>query len=160
MTDLDARLQRLEDREQLRELKHRYAALCDADYDADGLAELFTADAVWDGGEVMGRHEGREAIRTFFAASSAQMPFAIHHVLNERLDVDGDRATGRWYLWQPCVFAADGESAALWMAGRYEDSYRRENAEWRFAHVKIELRMLSPYEHGWAVAPFGAVQAK
>jgi hypothetical protein len=68
MTDLESRLARLEDREQLRELKHRYPALCDADYYADGLAELFTPDAVWDGG-AMGRHEGREAIRAFFAGS-------------------------------------------------------------------------------------------
>jgi ketosteroid isomerase-like protein len=145
--ELEARVRRLEDIEALKQLKHRYAALCDEDYDAERLAPLFTNDAVWDGG-AMGRYEGREAIRKFFAEAHKTVPFAIHHVSNPILEVDGDRATGRWYLWQPCVFA--GTDQAIWMAGRYTDTYRREDGLWRFEHVRIELRMLSPYEAGWA----------
>lgn len=152
MTDTDdtlARLRRLEDLEQLRTLKHRYAALCDADYQADELADLFTEDAVWDGG-VMGRYAGREAIRTFFAGAQEQMPFAIHHVSNAVLDIDGDRASGRWHLWQPCLTG----DQALWLAGTYEDRYRREGATWRFESVHLHLRMLSPYDVGWGKARF------
>ena len=65
LADLDRRIRRLEDLEAIKQLKARYAALCDANYDADGLAALFTADAVWDGGQ-LGKSEGREAIRQFF----------------------------------------------------------------------------------------------
>ncbi len=148
---IEARLQRLEDIEAIQQLKYRYAALCDQDYEADGLAELFTQDAIWDGGS-MGLNEGREAIRTFFRATPAVMPFAIHHVINPAIQVDGDQATGCWYLWQPCVVAEGNQ--AVWMAGRYDDQYRREEGGWRFSHVKIELRMLSPYEDGWAKTPF------
>jgi hypothetical protein len=72
-------------------------------------------------------------------------------VLNPIIEIDGDRATGRWYLWQPCTFA-EGEQA-LWMAAVYDDVYRREGEVWRFEHVRIELRMLSPYEAGWARTP-------
>ena len=36
------------------------------------------------------------------------------------------------------------------MAARYDDRYRRENGIWRFESVKIDLRMLSPYEEGFA----------
>jgi ketosteroid isomerase-like protein len=150
MTDIETRLQRLEDLEQLRDLKHRYAAFCDAEYDADGLADLFTEDAVWDGG-VLGRYEGRDAIRAFFAGASAQMPFAIHQVSNAVLDIDGERATGRWYLWQPCI----NDDQALWLAGTYADRYRRDAGAWRFEHVDLQLRMLSPYELGWGKARFG-----
>ena len=145
--DLAARVRRLEDIETLKQMKHRYAELCDEDYDADGLAALFTEDAVWDGGR-LGRFEGREAIRQFFAEADKIVPFAIHHVTNPIIEIDGDRATGRWYLWQPCVFA-EGDQA-LWMAARYSDRYRREDGVWRFEHVQITLRMLSPYETGWA----------
>jgi len=145
--NLEERIQRLEDIEALKQLKARYAGYCDDDYDADRLAPLFTEDAIWDGG-ALGRCEGREGIREFFAGASRLIPFAIHHVTNPILEIDGDRATGRWYLWQPCVHSAGDQ--ALWMAGRYDDSYRRENGEWRFAHVKIELNMLSPYEVGWS----------
>jgi hypothetical protein len=59
---LERRIRRLEDLEEIKQLKARYAAYCDAGYDADALADLFTTDAVWDGG-MLGRNEGREAIR-------------------------------------------------------------------------------------------------
>lgn len=38
---LERRLQALEDAEAIRDLKARYAALCDNHYDADGIAALF-----------------------------------------------------------------------------------------------------------------------
>ena len=146
-TDFEARLRRLEDVEAIRRLKHRYASYCDDGYDADRLVELFLENAVWDGG-MLGRFEGTEAIRRFFQSCSKAVPFAIHQVTNEVLDVDGDRATGRWYLWEPLVFAKG--DAGMWMAGRYDDVYRRVNGEWRFETVAIELRMLAPYEQGFA----------
>ncbi len=147
---LEARIQRLEDIEALKQLKARYAAHCDDDYNADELALLFTADAVWDGG-ILGRFVGREAIREFFGSADKAVPFAIHHVTNPILEIEGDRATGSWYLWQPCTFAEGNQG--LWMAGRYNDVYRRESGKWHFEHVSIELRMLSPYEAGWAHTP-------
>ena len=51
-------------------MKARYAALCDAQYDADGIALLFTEDALWESPD-LGRFEGREAIRGFFRFSTA-----------------------------------------------------------------------------------------
>ena len=48
--ELEKRLQTLEDIEAIKRLKARYCAMCDAGYDSDGLAGLFTEDAVWDGG--------------------------------------------------------------------------------------------------------------
>jgi ketosteroid isomerase-like protein len=44
--------------------------LCDAQYDADGIALLFTEDALWESPD-LGRFEGREAIRGFFHFSTA-----------------------------------------------------------------------------------------
>jgi hypothetical protein len=53
------------DAEAIRNLKACYAALCGSDYDADGIAMLFTKDALWES-PGLGRFEGREAIRNFF----------------------------------------------------------------------------------------------
>ncbi|MBI2963344.1 MAG: nuclear transport factor 2 family protein [Deltaproteobacteria bacterium] len=145
--DFAARLRRLEDLEAIRVLKYRYCTYCDDGYDAARLAPLFAADAVWDGG-ALGRFVGREAIRGFFAQCSKLVPFAIHQVTNPVIEVDGDRAVGRWYLWEPIVFASGNR--ALWMAARYDDRYRRERGEWLFESVMIDLRMLSPYEEGFA----------
>src|SRR5690349_6691204 len=56
---LERRLQALEDAEAIRNLKARYAALCGRQYDADGIAMLFTEDALWES-PGFGRFEGRE----------------------------------------------------------------------------------------------------
>jgi len=41
LEQIERRLQALEDAEAIRNLKARYAALCDRQYDADGIAALF-----------------------------------------------------------------------------------------------------------------------
>ena len=53
---VERRLQALEDAEAIRNLKARYAALCDSQYDADGIAMLFTEDAP----QHTGMHRGPE----------------------------------------------------------------------------------------------------
>ena len=47
---LEASLRRLEDIEAIKQLKAQYCSYCDDQYDVEGLAGLFTDDAVWDGG--------------------------------------------------------------------------------------------------------------
>jgi ketosteroid isomerase-like protein len=73
----------LEDAEAIRNLKARYAALCDNQYDADGIAMLFTEDALWES-PGLGRFEGREAIRGFFRGASGIFSFAIHRLTKQR----------------------------------------------------------------------------
>jgi hypothetical protein len=65
LEDLERRIRVLEDIETIKKLKARYCALCDEHFDADGLAVLFTEDAVWDRG-ALGCYRGRKAIQTFF----------------------------------------------------------------------------------------------
>ena len=141
----------LADVERIKQLKHTYCALCDDHYNADGLAALFTEDAVWDGGP-MGVQRGRAAIRSFFEGSSKRVPFALHMVTNPIIEVEGDTATGSWYLWQPMVYALPEGEQAYWMSVRYDDRYRREPQGWRFEYVRITLKVLSPYDQGFAKA--------
>lgn len=148
---LEKRIRRLEDLEAIKQLKARYAALCDANYDAEALAGLFTADAVWDGGQ-LGRAEGREAIRRFFQGSSQRISFAIHNVLNPIIEVAGETATGTWYLFQTCTYT-DG-NRAVWGAATYHDRYVREHEAWKFQHVQITSHFWTPFEDGWARTRF------
>lgn len=148
----------LADVEQIKQLKHRYCGYCDAGYDADRLAPLFTADAVWDGGPI-GCYDGREAIRTFFRGSSKRVPFALHMVMNPVIDVDGDTATGNWYLWQPLVYALPQGEQAWWLSARYDDRYRREADGWKFERVTLSLKVLAPYDKGFGAARINNVYA-
>ena len=135
---MERRLQALEDAEAIPNLKARYAALCDAQYDADGIAMLFTEDALWES-PGLGRFEGREAIRGFFRGASGIFSFAIHYSLNGQIEVEGDTAQARWYLFMPCTVAAGNQARTLHAAKRHLDTMReatpRETAaHWRPGH--------------------------
>ena len=65
LDELENRVRALEDADAIRNLKARYAAYCDDNYNPDKIAELFVEDAVWESGS-LGQFEGREAIREFF----------------------------------------------------------------------------------------------
>jgi uncharacterized protein (TIGR02246 family) len=144
---LERRLQALEDVEAIRNLKARYAALCDQQYDADGIAAMFTEDALWDS-PGLGRFEGREAIRAFFRGASTIFSFAIHYSLNGEIEVDGNMARARWYLFMPCT-VADG-NRAMWRASIDHETYARVNGIWMFASKRSEPLMNVPFETGWA----------
>ena len=144
-------VQWLFDIEKIKQLKHRYCAYCDEQYNPDGIAGLFTDDGVWDGG-LFGRAEGREEILRFFAGASKQVSFANHYVSNPIIEIDGDTATGRWDLWQPMVMAPD--PAALWLVAKYRDRYVRSGDTWLFQLLELDVRALSPYELGFAKQRF------
>jgi hypothetical protein len=128
--ELEKTIQRLADIEDIKQLKARYAAACDDDYNPDKLAPLFAENAIWDG-SILGYAEGREAIYTFFSASKELVPFAVHQVSNPLIEIDGDTATGQWYLWQPMVF----QGAALWLSATYADEYVRQDGKWLYQNV-------------------------
>lgn len=141
--DLEKTVRRLADIEDIKQLKARYAGACDEDYNPDLLAPLFAEDAIWDG-SILGYAEGRAAIHEFFAASSSLVPFAVHQITTPLIEIDGDTATGQWYLWQPMVFQGE----ALWLSAKYNDKYVRQDGQWLYQHLKLDIRMLTPYAEG------------
>lgn len=159
VADLAARVRRLEDIEAIKQLKATYCAYCDADYDADGLASLFTDDAVWDGGGTFGRAEGREAIRRHFTGASDRVSIARHQVMNPIINVepDGRTAMGQWLLFQPCTNAGPNGDEAVWLAATYHDVYQRTDggdggaeSVWLIASTVIDVAFFTPYDVGWA----------
>lgn len=152
LEDLAHRLQVLEDTEAIKRLKARYCAFCDDGYDPDGIANLFTEDGVWDSGDTFGKCEGRVAIRKFFVAGPKQLPFAMHYVMNPVIEVEGDTASGTWYLFQACTFAKGNQ--AVWGAAKYDDKYVKVNGEWKFRCLSVTSEFWTPFEEGWAKKPF------
>ena len=144
---LESRVRNLEDTEAIRNLKARYAELCDDNYNPDGIAALFVEDAVWESGP-LGRFEGREAIRSFFQGASKIFTFAIHYSLNSQIDVTGDTARARWYLFMPCT-VGDGDRA-MWRAGIDDEEYVRSNGQWMFKSKKSTNVFSTPFDTGWA----------
>ena len=136
----------LVDIEEIKQLKARYAAACDDNYNTDLLAPLFTEDAIWDGG-MMGYAKTREGIREFFENASNLVGFAVHGITNPIIEIDGDTATGHWYLDQP--MAMKGTDACYWYCAQYRDKYVRTEDGWKFTHVKLIARAFTPYDVGF-----------
>ena len=146
--DLEARVARLEDIEAIRALKMRYCDLCDRGYDADSLMPLFTEEAVWDGG-MFGRYEGARRIRRFFEATGGIVRFAKHYVTNSVVEVEGDRASGRWYLLQVATMPGEAGDRAVWGAARYDERYVRTAEGWKFESIVLDWDFWTPFDEGW-----------
>ena len=97
MSDLAARIQRLEDIEALRTLRNAYHA-CINDGRYAEIADLCTDDAVVHLG-YLARYEGRAAIDAGFRAMGQRERFFIKQFIHSHeVNVDGDAGTGVSYL--------------------------------------------------------------
>ena len=129
---VEARLQRLEDKEAIRSLLIDYGRALDArDFKAYGA--LFAKEGTWKGG--MGSATSPQNIAKMVADGFSRMSPSLYessnHVMTSMdIDVDGD--TGKaWSRWLWVVVGSDGKPRVE-RGGHYEDSLVRENGEWKF----------------------------
>ena len=97
--DMDARLGRLEDADQIRRLTQEYRRLLDA-RDLDGYGRLFAADGEWLGGTGYGQTPAgiTAMLRERLPARSSDHPAAWHLVTEPEISLDGDRADRHGHL--------------------------------------------------------------
>jgi uncharacterized protein (TIGR02246 family) len=143
LEDLDAEVA-------VRQVMVAYMAACDA-HDPDAVAVLFTESARWQSRRGNGPPlVGREAIRSAYAVDCARLTFCVHYLTNERILVDGDRATARYSYFEPAV---NRGTLAVWTAGRYRLELVRETSTWRFSDFTISSQLAAPYDGGWVPEP-------
>ncbi len=144
---VENRLRILEDIEEIRKLKARYCAGCDDDHNPDTLVALFAPDGSWEA-TGMGRHEGHDAIRKFFAdlRASGRIRNSAHNVFNPIIEVDGDTATGHWRLLMLYTGNVPGGEAQYFrIIGWYREEYVRLFGRWRFRSLYCEVEESAPY---------------
>jgi hypothetical protein len=161
MSDLEQRLQQIEDLEAIRHLKHYYYCHCidrAVAGDASSVEQTigrFSDDIVADfTGFPLA--EGKEAAAAFYAQGVPSMlGYSQHYVFNEVIDIEGDRATGLWYFQCPVMFTAAsplGKEAPGLIAGRYEEEYVREEGTWKWRRIVAPLDVMAPTETLWSGA--------
>jgi ketosteroid isomerase-like protein len=144
LAELEARVQRLCDIEDIRALRLRYHEDINQGRPED-IPALFTEDAELDFG-YLGRTRGRPKITKFFAALPKLLEFVKQFVHNHAVDVDGDRATAVSYLEAKSVSGG----RAYVVAGRYVDVCVRTPDGWRFASMTFEPYFTVPHDQSWA----------
>jgi uncharacterized protein (TIGR02246 family) len=132
LESLAARVQILEDREQIRALILAYGQAHDhRDYRM--FASLFAANGEWIGG--LGSAKGPEAIFALMDKSIGHNPLpagsgTFHVMTNDQIVIDGDRATSttKWLYITP----SEDNSPKPTYLGHYDDQFVRENGKWKF----------------------------
>ncbi len=129
---LEARIQRLEDTQEIRDLLTSYGRLLDA-HDLAGYSQLFAKKGEWVGG--FGSARGPAAIQALMeknlGATAKGIPGSTYHLLtNFMIKVNGDTATA-WSRWSFTVTGANKNPSILY-GGHYDDTLIREDGHWKF----------------------------
>ena len=148
MTTLEQRIQVLEDIEAIRKLKALYCVACDDNHNPEKLGPLFAEDATWEA-TVLGKAEGREAIKAYLAAvgTSGRIRNSAHHAINPVIDVQGDMATGHWRLIMLYTENLGTEQVRYQrIIGWYRESYVRTIEGWKFQTLFCQVEESAPYQ--------------
>lgn len=125
----------LEDEAELRRLVCAYARMVDR-RDWSLLPRIFSDAARLRGpGYLMrGHDELRSGLATIDRFSAT-----MHLVMNQSVELDGDRATGEVYCLANHLLEERGRAVKLDMGIRYEDRYERTPQGWRIAERILHL---------------------
>ncbi len=135
MSSIEARLDALESREAIKELRARYAWYATRG-DAAGVASLFTEDCVFDGPNGPGKRgvvHGRKALEDFLAPSIGTPGVVLPLIHNHLTEVDGDTATGS------CVMETPGAPGFGHLVCQYLEDLKRIDGKWYFARRRMYL---------------------
>lgn len=144
---IEERLQELEDKEAIRQLRYRYAYAMD-DKDWDRFLSLFTDDARIEFPQAAVDQDpiqGKDALREFCQGLDGR-PFTAHMMHNGDIAVDDDDAEGQWYFEVPEVLE---DGSAVWVQGRYDEEYERVDGEWKFSTIQFRFNYNVDYDDGW-----------
>lgn len=102
----------------------------------DEFADTLLPDATANYGEHLA-FESRDALVEFMKSNLGPQTITEHHCGHPEIDVDGDTATGRWYLSDTVLIPE--HDMVLSGAAFYSDRYvRGPDGRWRIAHTGYE----------------------
>jgi hypothetical protein len=111
---------------EIKQLKYRYLRCVDMHL-WDELAETLAEDVTASYGARLS-FDSRDAVVAGLAEQMTSDVITEHRVSHPEIDVDGDTATGRWYLQDRVIVPAF--STMIFGAAFYADEYRRVDGRW------------------------------
>jgi hypothetical protein len=118
--------------EELRQLKYRYLRTLDLKL-WDDFADTLAAGVQASYGARL-RFDGRDAVVEFMRNSLPPTIITVHQCHHPEITIDGDRATGTWYLEDKVIITE--QRMLLTGAAFYEDEYTREaDGRWRISRT-------------------------
>lgn len=133
---IEQRLQKLEDAEAIRTLKHRYFFCCDRK-DPKGMRACFADGPVHIDYGVVGVFDRADAVvKVFTEVGCHDYMVEMHHGMNPQIEVlDATRARGKWSLH---YFLINTQTKGITqLGGYYEDEYAKQDGEWKMTRTKF-----------------------
>lgn len=125
-----AALRELADKRDIEHLKYRYLRCLDTKQ-WEGFEACFVPEVTADYDGLV--FDDRTALVAYMRKNMGEQLISLHQVHHPEIEVEGDTATGRWYLQDRVVVPSFDfllEGAAF-----YEDRYVRTEEGWRVAHT-------------------------
>ena len=146
----------MNDREEIAELVALYADGVNRN-DMEAWSTIWSEDANYSLMDGM-KKKGRDAIVALFVKVMESVESMVQLVHNGTIELDGDSATGRWYVSEQQGL---GEGKNFFVIGVYQDRYVRTSEGWKFAERHLDLLYREPRsaEMGGTAFPFPASKA-
>jgi hypothetical protein len=141
---VEARLQRLEDLEEIRALRMRYHR-CVNERIFSEATDIHTEDCFIDfAGQVSAR--GHEEIARLYDYLNGNVSMIRQFPANHVIELNGDEATGNAIV--DARYAQDGKSIIA--AASYDEKYRRTEKGWKISEMLVSIYFSVPVQQGWA----------
>lgn len=151
--DLETRIRRIEDFQEIKNLQAKYSFLIDTSQ-IDDLVELFASEFVWEVGfEKTAKVSTKSDLFDLLKKADKGNSMMIHQPITPYIELDGDNAKGTWYLFGMVTSVTSQGEDAKWVQGKYNNTYIREDGEWKISCLNFRYNFLTPYDEGWAKTP-------
>jgi ketosteroid isomerase-like protein len=136
MPGLEREIREVIEKAAIMDVLSRYAITVDSG-DADGFADLFTADAVWEWPALGLRYEGRPTLRDLAAAIAELLPGGQHVTSNHVITIGRDHADA---ICELTCFISRPEKIHTVLQGFYRDRLKKAGSRWYIAWRRVEVR--------------------
>jgi len=146
--ELEARIRRVEDIEEIKNLQAQYGYLIDT-LQMEKVTELFADEFIAEYLPSLGTFKTKKDLGEFLKGAGAGSGMMCHQMMMPYIEVHGDKATATWYLFGPFISNLETGPCANWIQGKYQNDYVREGGKWKLKHLRFKFNLQSPYEEGW-----------
>ena len=115
---------------EIQEVMARYAGAVDSKR-WEGLEQVFIKGSVIDFGPNGGVRDEYPGIVEYLKSAMAGFAAYQHYLSNFVIEVNGDEATSRFYVWTPLITIVEGRDEIIMDGGYYDATFVRTPDGWR-----------------------------
>lgn len=153
----EQRLTRLEDYEAIKVIIATFSRGADAKCDPEILRPIFCDDAVFDIGQFGVLEGGEHIVNEMHNNTDIGFNWTLHFLISPVIEIHDDlkTATCFYYLWETAAHPTKaGSEDSYWIGGWYDaTAVKEDDGKWRFKHLKLTVKLMSPYGEGWQDVP-------